>query len=374
MSQSAVVTGAGGAERIRLREDSRARWRDIVTEWEQYVDEKENQSLVFVGDGERNKDEFLTVPYSHRFTDEYTSMQYARLMDFCRGAQEEYDDPYIAFLTLTASTTTPAGNLRPPLDHLDELLSSWDRGVRYELTHTMKADRQKDEYEPLDYEYLQIREPTTDNGSVPGGYAHIHPVVVFDGKPERKRLERVIDKHVEKCDWATAEAHPYDECIDIRPFDEIANLGAYLFKYLGKSWGGSLKPYQRRFNAMLWETGRRRFQPSEGAQRWMQPEDEYSGMSWMFVGVGEDEKVAELMQYDDVGEFQVAKETGVRSWLNQREAPESVDVGKSVAKSDGAVWLEDKVGCDRGSDHEFVDGECLKCGVPVGAFIKGIAG
>jgi len=321
-----------------------------VAEWEGYVEEKSNQSLVFVGDSGRNQDEILLAPYSHRFTDEYTSRQYARMMDFCRGARREYDDPHVVVLALTASTTTPAGSLRPPFDHLDELLSAWDRGVRYELNHTMKADRRKDDYEPLDFEYLQIREPTTDAGEVPGGYAHIHPVVVCDGEPERERLERVIDKHVEKCEWALPSAHSYEECIDIQRMDEIGNLGAYLFKYLGKSWG-DLDPHQRRFNAMLWETGRRRFQPSDGAQRWMSLDEDDGGPDWVFVGVGENEKVGKLAEYDDAEEFRVVHETDIGTWLSGYGAPEAVDYDAS--------------------DHVFERGRCVRCGVAEKALVAG---
>jgi len=352
MSGNGAVSGGGpGIEAVPLREDSAARWGDSVTQWRQYVDKKEGQSLVFIGDSERNKDEFLVAPYTHRFLDEYTSMQYAQLMDFARGARDEYDDPHVVLLGLTASTTTQAGNLRPPLDHLDELLSAWDRGVRYELNHVMEADRQKDDYKPLDFEYLQIREPHTDSGDVPGGYAHIHPVIVCDGEPERERFERVIDKHVEKCDLAQYSAHNHDESIDIRRMDEIGNLGAYLFKYLGKSWGGDLEPYQRRFNALLWESGRRRFQPSDGAQRWMSREDSESVQSWIFAGVANEEKVARLEGYDDAEELRIDKEMGVRSYLNEREARE-------------AVAFDD-------SDHKFQKGRCVRCGVSETAMVAG---
>jgi len=352
MSDSAVISvGGPGVETVPLRQDSVARWGDSVTQWRQYVDKKEEKSLVFVGDSKQNRDEFLVAPYTHRFLDGYTSMQYAQLMDFVSGARDEYDDPYVAFLGLTASTTTPTGDLRPPLDHLNELLSAWDRGVRYELNHVMKADRKKDDYQSLDFEYLQIREPTTDSGDVPGGYGHIHPVVVCDGEPERERFERVIDKHVEKCDPARYSAHNYDESIDIRPMGEIDNLGAYLFKYLGKSWGGDLEPYQRRFNALLWESRRRRFQPSDGAQRWISREDEDSGQSWIFAGVADEDKVAGLTEYDDAEELRIDKEVGVRSYLNEREAPES-------------VAFDDL-------DHEFQNGRCVRCGVTETAMVAG---
>jgi hypothetical protein len=347
---------------------------DTVAKWEQYREEKDEQSLVFVGDGARNAGEFLTVPYSHRFTDEYTRMQYAQMMDFCRGAVDEYDDPHVVLLALTGSTTTPAGEMRAPFDHMDELLSSWDRGVRYELNHVMEADRKKDDYEAMEWEYLQIREPTTEAGDVPGGYLHIHPVIVCDGHPGRKRFERVIDKHVEKCELALPEGHEYDTSIQVMEADEIANLGAYLFKYLGKSWTGEYEPHQRRFNAMLWESGRRRFQPSEGAQRWMRREEGSDGGSYRFVGVGQNEKVAELAEYDDVGDFRIDKEVGVGEWLNEREQREAVGMARSVGEGDGHVWMWDREECRESEEHEFRNGECVNCGVPIGAFVKGVAG
>lgn len=361
MSVTAAATNAEAIDRIPVRAGSRARWGDAITEWEAYVEEKANQALVFVGDGESNDGQFLGVPYTHRFMDEYTQRQYAQLMGFIEGAREEYDNPHFAFLTLTASTTDDMGRLRAPFDHLDMLRSSWDRGVRYELAHVMNADREKDTYPgfgtsdpnaPNEWEYLQIWEPTTDEGHVPGGYAHQHVAIVCDGPPGRERFERVIRKHVEKCEWAELEAHSAEESVDVRPFSELTNPGAYLFKYLGKSWQAqNATDYERRFNAMLWETGKRRFQPSERAQRWMQPSETDAGESWRFVGTGTRDKVARLNEYEDYQDFRVAHEVTVGEWLNGRLTRPSVEY------EDGTE--EDcEVGC-----HKMCAGRCLRCGL-----------
>ncbi|MFB6239923.1 MAG: hypothetical protein ABEH81_16450, partial [Halopenitus sp.] len=57
-------------------------WDDLRIEWENYVREKLDERLVFV---DTQKDDFLVSQYSHRFTDEYSKMTYARIKDFERG-------------------------------------------------------------------------------------------------------------------------------------------------------------------------------------------------------------------------------------------------------------------------------------------------
>lgn len=343
-----VSRAVGPAEQIgsvTVREDSPVTWGGLVAEQEAYVAEKEAENLVFVGDGPENAGEIMSVTYTHRFTQEYVKQDYARLNDFVRGAFEEYENPYIVMLpALTASTTDAVGNYRPPLDHFDQLKRSWSRGVRYELNHVMDADREKDKWPAREWEYLQIWEPTTDAGYADGGYAHLHPVVVCDGKVGAQRFRSVLEKHVEKCEWARSEAHDLNE-IDIRPLDALANPAAYLFKYLSKSWDPEdAESYQRRFNALLYETGYRRFQPSNGAQRWMQRDggNDDEGDEWIFAGVGNDGQIETLQGYGDAHEFRVEHEMGVGSWLAEYEAP-------SAVAFDAA-------------DHRWKGGRCTRCG------------
>jgi hypothetical protein len=326
-------------------------WSGLVSEHEAYLEEKRDKSLVFVGDGYENDGEIMSVPYTHRWTREYTERQYAQMHDFVRGAMGEYDDPYIViFPALTASTTDARGEYRAPLDHFDQLKQSWSRGVRYELHEVMEADRKKDTYPSREWEYLQVWEPTTDAGYTEGGYAHCHPVVVCDGKVEAERFRSVMEKHVEKCGWAKPAAHDVNE-IDIRPLDDLANPAAYLFKYLSKSWGGDPEPYQRRFDALLHETGYRRFQPSDGAQRWMEREESEAAEPWLFAGVAEPTQIETLEQYSGVEEFQIEHEMGVGSYLSGYGEP------SGVAVDDDETVRE---ACDHDTWH---GGQCVGCGI-----------
>lgn len=361
----AISSPGGPAERIGavpVREAGNAavRWDGLIAEQEAYVEEKRDKWLTFVGDGSENSGEMLFKPYTHRWTQGYTERQYAKIHDFIRGAMDEYDDPYIAFLPgFTASTTTPAGGYRPPLDHFDQLKRSWSRGVRYELSHSMNADRKKDRYPAREWEYLQIWEPTTDAGYTEGGYGHMHAVVVCDGPVGEERFRSVMEKHVEKCEWAGLDAHDYEKT-DIRPLTELNNPAAYLFKYLGKSWRPDDAPdYQRRFDALLHETGYRRFQPSDGAQRWMKPEESESPESWIFAGVGDGDDVARLREFEDAHEFGIAHEMGVSTYLAGYEAPTSVDTDSTTTVSDE---------CSHDTWHR---GRCLGCGITEELLVRG---
>lgn len=338
-------------ESVSVRSGSPVGWGALVAGHRSYLAEKEDQWLVFEGDSRTNRHDLMFSPYSHRWTQGYTEKQYAEMQDFVRGAREEYDDPHMVMLpALTASTTDMVGNYRPPLDHFDQIKRSWSRGVRYELTHSMNADRKKDRYPAMDWEYIQIWEPTTNQGGVPGGYAHCHPVVVCDGPVEAERFHSVVEKHVEKCDWAEMSGHDLDK-IDIQPMDEFDNPGAYLFKYLGKSWNQDDVPeYQRRFDALLYETGYRRFQPSDGARRWMDREGVESAESWLFVGIGDGERVDALRGYEDAREFRLEHERGVGAFLSGFDSAGRVQSDESISESEEC-------------SHEIVHhGQCVECG------------
>lgn len=337
MSTAASAGFSQSINRTPPRADSPSTWTDLVRCWEDYIEEKANARLVFVGDDEQNRDELLIAPYTHRFQEGYTRMQYAKIQGFIRGSLKEYDDPYLVFLTFSTTTLTPAGELRPPLDHMDELLEPWNDGVYYELNRVMAGDRKRDPWEPRDdWEYLYILEPTTDEGRVPGGYAHAHAALVVDGEVEAARFESVINRHLAECAGARGEAHEFDDSIEVKRAEELGNPGAYLFKYLGKSWDTEgMEDYEKRFASLLFDQGRQRFRASNGAQRWMRREEEESEAGqWLFAGIATDEQARDLREFEDYQDFLIAtNESGLRSWLNKHrngnassddEAPKAV--------------------------------------------------
>ncbi len=296
-------------------------WDDLVRDFKNYLADKKTQSLGF----QNEEGEYRFGDYTHRFMEPYVKKQYAKMKAFERGSKQEYGtDLTTVLLTFTASTTDSDEKPRPPVEHMRDVLESWDY-ARYELRRSLNADREKDDREPVeDWEYLRILEPTTDEGDVMGGYTHVHVAVVCKGDVEAERFNSVIDKHVEKCPTAGESAHSYDRVIGVHDGQDIDNLGAYLFEYLGKSYthGGSEEgdseeeepsceepnAYETAFDALLWHTEKRRFQPSEGAQRWMKkpPEDE-GEEDWSFIGIVKDEHVEAFKDagilFDDFDEF-----------------------------------------------------------------------
>lgn len=293
------------------------RWDGLVAEFEVWLDEKDAQRLVFV---EKVTGELLVVPASHRFQHDYTRMQRAKMGSFERGMREEFDDPTLYLVSPTVSTTrlgapyppTTVDHLRPPIDVFDELKEGWRslyRKLRYELRD-------------VEHEYLWIFEPTTDDGGVPGGYPNFHIAIVTDGPLQRQRLERIVDHWVDSCPNAGASANSYEQTIKGGTFTDD-NIGAYLFKYLGKSWNREeITGYERRFNALLWETGYRRFQPSDGAQRWMKlTDDESDDREWSFSGVCDASTAAELSEFDDHTEFRIEHQVSVGMFIAGQTDP-----------------------------------------------------
>lgn len=320
-------------EDISLRSGTPATWGDSVANWKQYLREKANESMVFVGSGGRNFGEIVTAPYSHRFRQEYTEMQYAKIQSFIRGSLSEYEDPHLVFLTFSTSTTTPAGDPRPPLEHMDEVVDTWEDGVYYELIRVLSDPRQINPYDPTDdrlvweprpeWEYLYILEPTTDEGMMPGGYAHAHAALVVDGEVESERFESVINRHLAEAPNATGDAHEFDTAIEVKPAEELNNPGAYLFKYLGKSWDTEeMEDYEERFAALLKESERQRFRASNGGQRWMQlDDDESEAGEWDFAGIVENDRLEELLEHDDAVDFCEAHDVReVREWITRRDS------------------------------------------------------
>jgi hypothetical protein len=72
-----------------------------------------------------------------------------------------------------------------------------------------------------------------------------------------------------------------------RKTDEIGNLGTYLAEYLGTYSDDALDApdHQQMANAVVWATGRRRWQPSQGAQSYMATNRSESDSEWEFVGI-----------------------------------------------------------------------------------------
>jgi hypothetical protein len=266
-------------------------WRDATRQWRQYIEDTEDIDTVLSNDV---TGEYAAGSSPHRFAEEYSDKQYAKLKDLERGLRDEYGKRlHTAMLSLTASSTTDQGDPLPPVDHLNELDSSWE-AVRRSLSRQLEDRR---------WEYLAILEPHES------GYLHIHIAVFVEGVVTRDQFAPVIEAHLRNCDQAGREAHDTtdDSTISINRVgldrrelhaaaegfeygESIGNLGTYLAEYLGTHSGDPLDApdHQQMSNAVLWATGKQRWRPSQGAQSYMASErsdDDDSASEWSLHGI-----------------------------------------------------------------------------------------
>jgi hypothetical protein len=124
------------------------------------------------------------------------------------------------------------------------------------------------------WERLAILEPHQS------GYLHVHIAVFVDGVTLAEEFTPVLEAHVRNCDGAAADAHRVEgdraaasvkHVGGARDGGGISNLGTYLAEYLGCYGDDPLAAdeHVQQSNAVLWATGRRRWRPSMGAQRYM---------------------------------------------------------------------------------------------------------
>ena len=251
-----------------------------------YADQRDTKVVVENQYGDRTG--FRTP---NRFTPEYREMLYAKAQSLERELREKWGRLlHTAMVTLTASTTDDDGNPRPPVAHLQDLLESWE-AVRRALSRVLDG---------REWEYLAIIEPHAS------GYAHVHLGVFVKGPVVEEQFQPVLDAHLRNCPTAGREAHQlFDDdgepdavsvhrTADRRNNDGIENLGAYLAAYMAGEYGAEateMPEYVQGFYAVMWATGRQWFRPSNGAQEYMQPEEESDDgdgelvENWRLVGI-----------------------------------------------------------------------------------------
>jgi hypothetical protein len=198
-------------------------------------------------------------------------------------------------LTLTGSSRPDGGDPLPPVDHLDELLASWE-SVSRDLRRTL------DDYRSA---RLAILEPHPGDGPN-NGYFHIHIAVFTAGQITAGEFQSVLDKHVKHCDIAEPAQHTTDE-IQVRHVgrdrnwkhnhalaeglswtsDSIQNLAGYLAEYLGTSWDDPLDQpeHVQAANSVLWATERQRWRPCSDAQMIMSADQPEPSDDWELVAV-----------------------------------------------------------------------------------------
>jgi hypothetical protein len=180
-------------------------------------------------------------------------------------------------LTLTGSSV-PDGSRISPVEHFDALHDSFSYdGVRDTLRNTMEYHLGLDSDE---WGYWLQTEPhsmgaanSNDEPGLNACYTHLHIGIYFDADGRDlhavgSELERVIDKHVDVCEYASFDAHDYttiddyveesDGCISLNA--DVSNMGSYLATYMGGYTEELLeKPIEYlAWGAIYWSAARRR--------------------------------------------------------------------------------------------------------------------
>lgn len=262
-------------------------WGEAEDRFCAYYDDKRGSEVVIGNELGETK----SFPQLNRFTPEYREMQYAKSQALERGLRERWGRLlHTAMITLSASSTDENGDPRPPVEHLNDLLGSWE-AVRRSLSRTLEG---------REWEYLAILEPHES------GYVHIHLGVFVKGPVVPEQFRPVLDAHLRNCEGAGEEAHQiFDEngdadTVSVRHVSHpsrnsgVENLGAYLAAYMAGEYGNEateMPEHVRRFYAVMWATGRQWFRPSNGAQELMQPEEdeeEGDGLDWEIIGIAPD--------------------------------------------------------------------------------------
>jgi hypothetical protein len=286
-------------------------WREGVRRWRDWYRETSETAAVFEDvDGDRVKG-----GNPSRFHPEYGDKQYAKLKDLERGVKEDYGRGlHTAMLTLTASSAPSELDSEPlpPVDHLDELLSSWSAVTR-ELRRCLEGHR---------YERLAILEPHKS------GYLHVHIAVFVDGSVARETFAPVIEAHLRNCVYAKRDAHDVgdDSTISVRwaggdrdhsDEDHLDELAIYLAEYLGTYGEDPLDQpgHVQQANAVLWGTGRQRWRPSNGAQEYMATNRSPPDPDWELVGIEDGE--GEIHEVGESG----GGVTKLETWLPDQPPP-----------------------------------------------------
>jgi hypothetical protein len=290
LREEATFDSLGGVEAVT--------WGEGVERFDAWYDGQRDTKIVV----ENAMGEQTAFQTPNRFTPEYREMLYAKAQSLERGLRERWGRLlHTAMVTLTCSTTDDDGRPRPPVEHLRDLLSSWE-AVRRALSRVLDG---------REWEYLAILEPHES------GHAHVHLGVFVKGPVVAEQFQPVLDAHLRNCRTAREEAHQIldddgeEDTVRVRRAshpsrdDGVENLGAYLASYMAGEYGAEateMPEYVRGFYATVWATGNQWFRPSNGAQELMEPpdsgEEERLKEDWSLVGVAPngdlDEEVIEI--------------------------------------------------------------------------------
>jgi hypothetical protein len=259
-------------------------WDEAIERFDEWYGEQRDTKIVV--ENEVGEQEAFRTP--NRFTPDYREMLYAKAQSLERSLRERWGGQlHTAMITLSASSTDENGEPRPPVEHLFDLLGSWE-AVRRALSRVLDG---------REWEYLAILEPHES------GYVHIHLGVFVKGAVVAEQFEPVLDAHLRNCEGAGEDAHQLidengeEDAVSVhrsanqRNNEGIENLGAYLAAYMAGEYGeeaNEMPEYVKAFYTVMWATGKQWFRPSNGAQEHMQvdeEEEEGAALEWELIGI-----------------------------------------------------------------------------------------
>jgi hypothetical protein len=244
---------------LDLADGAQARpWYAVVNEWRDWYSDYLGSHIEF----ENSEGETARTALENSYMPDYGKRYYAKLKDFERGVQREFDGLTTVMLTFTASHRNADGGWRCPADHMRDIMEGYD-AARKQLHQALSG---------RNWEYARVWEPHAD------GYGHLHMAVFVedaDGDLDAERFRPVMESHVRNCGPAGREAHAVegdDAAVSVN--DDVENLGSYVSEYIGIFGDETLnRPMKEQmFYAVTWATNTRRVDFSNGAQEMMNRE------------------------------------------------------------------------------------------------------
>jgi hypothetical protein len=232
-------------------------WYGVLNSWREWYDDYLGSHIEFDGpDGERVRTEL-----ENSYMPEYGKRYYAKLKDFERGVEREFEGLTTVMLTFTASHRNADNGWRCPADHMRDIMEGYD-AARKQLHQVLSGQK---------WEYARVWEPHAD------GYGHLHMAVFVEDTGgldlDGQQFEPLMRSHVENCGPAGSEAHAVEgDAVSVN--SEVNNLGSYISEYIGIFGDETLqRPItEQMFYAVTWATNTRRVDFSNGAQDLMSRE------------------------------------------------------------------------------------------------------
>jgi len=140
-----------------------------------------------------------------------------------------FDNPHIALLTFSMSSI-PNGDRVGPVDVFNKAKTTWSDHTYHAVRNTLRSLG----FESDEWQYDRRAEPHTNERGDKAGrnacYGHEHVILVVDGDVSESDLRPIVDKHVEKCEWAGERAHG-ESAIEVCTPDEREDIAAYVADY-----------------------------------------------------------------------------------------------------------------------------------------------